>query len=342
MRQFPFVGFLLAIALLVASRAEAVVNGIDISAYQGSISAAQWQQIKASGVQFVFARVSLGACCDFDANYVNNLNRAIAAGIPVGPYAVGYPQTNSSDPNDAANEANYLISLTKSYYQGTGLMLRPVLDIELPAPGTLSKTFTSQWVVNWANTIKAGLGVDPIIYTYTAWASAQLNSSVTSYPLWIANYNYDPSAPLPASKYAPWPSYKFWQYSSTGSVPGISGDVDLDVFDGTFLQLMQQFSPNYSNGDYNNNGTVDAADYVLWRNSIGQSVNPGLGADGDLNGIIDDGDFTIWKSNFGKAVPNVPADAGATLAAVPEPASLLLLFVATLTALTRRRSRHLP
>ena len=80
----------------------------------------------------------------------------VAAGIPVGPYAVGYPQTNSSDPNDAANEANYLISLTKSYYQGTGLMLRPVLDIELPAPGTLSKTFTSQWVVNWANTIKAG------------------------------------------------------------------------------------------------------------------------------------------------------------------------------------------
>ena len=40
MRQFPFVGFVLAIALLVATRAEALVNGIDISAYQGNISAA--------------------------------------------------------------------------------------------------------------------------------------------------------------------------------------------------------------------------------------------------------------------------------------------------------------
>ena len=57
---------------------------------------------------FAFARVSLGRCCDHDANYVNNFNRAIAAGIPIGPYAVGYPHTNMGDPNDAVNEANYL------------------------------------------------------------------------------------------------------------------------------------------------------------------------------------------------------------------------------------------
>jgi GH25 family lysozyme M1 (1,4-beta-N-acetylmuramidase) len=339
-RKFLLFGFVLAIALLVATRAEALVNGIDISAYQGDITAAQWQQIKASGVQFVFARVSLGSCCDHDANYVNNLNRAIAAGIPIGPYAVGYPHTNMSDPNDAANEANYLISLTKSYYQGSGLMLRPVLDIELPSPGTLSKTFTSQWVVNWANTIKAGLGVDPIIYTYTSWAAAELNSTVTPYPLWIANYNYAPPSTLPASQYAPWSSYKFWQYSSTGSISGISGNVDLDVFDGTFLQLAQQFSPNYSNGDYDNNVIVDTADFVLWRKTIGKSVNQGVGTDGDLSGLIDAGDYTIWKTNFGKTVPNVPSGTGAGFASVPEPASLFLLIIATLTALTGRRSRH--
>src|SRR3954469_583910 len=199
-RQFPFVGFVFAIALLVATRAEALINGIDISANQGTISPVQWQQIKASGVQFVFARVSLGSCCDFDTKYVNNLDNAIAAGIPIGPYSVGYPQTNMSDPNDAANEANYLISLTKSYYQRSGLMMRPVLDIEL---GNLGKTFTSNWVVQWANTIKAGLGVDPIIYTYTSYASSQLNSTVTSSPLWIANYNFSPPATLPANTYAP-------------------------------------------------------------------------------------------------------------------------------------------
>lgn len=341
MRQFPFVGVVLAIAFLIATRADALVNGIDISSYQGNISAAQWQQIKASGVQFVFARVSLGSCCDHDAYYVNNLNGAIAAGIPIGPYAVGYPHTNTGDPNDAANEANYLISLTKSYYQGSGLMLRPVLDIELPQDGSLTKTFTSQWVVNWANTIKAGLGVDPIIYTYSSYASSKLNSSVTSYPLWIANYNYSPPSTLPASQYTPWSSYKFWQYSDAGSVPGISGDVDLDVFNGTFLQMVQQYSPNYSNGDYNNNAIVDAADYVLWRNTMGNTANPGVAADGDLSGIIDVGDYSTWRTAFGNAVPNVPPGAGAGFSSVPEPGSLLLLISATLAFFFDRRSRLL-
>jgi GH25 family lysozyme M1 (1,4-beta-N-acetylmuramidase) len=337
-RQFPFIGFVLAIALLVATRADALVNGIDISANQGTISVAQWQQIKASGVQFVFARVSLGSCCDFDTKYVDNLNNAIAAGIPIGPYSVGYPQTNSSDPNDAANEANYLITLTKSYYQGSGLMLRPVLDLEL---GNLGKTFTSNWVIQWANTIKAGLGVDPIIYTYTSYAATELNSSVTSYPLWIANYNSAPPSTLPANTYAPWSSYKFWQYSSTGSVPGITGNVDKDIYTGTFLQMLQQYSPNYSNGDYNNNTIVDAADYVLWRRTMGNSVNPGVAADGDLSGTIDAGDYTTWRANFASTVPNVPAGAGAGFASVPEPASSLLLIIATLTILSGGRSRHL-
>jgi GH25 family lysozyme M1 (1,4-beta-N-acetylmuramidase) len=324
---------------LVGARVEAVIQGIDISAHQGDITAAEWQQIKAAGIQFVFARVSLGACCDFDANYVNNLNRAIAAGIPIGPYSVGYPHTNMSDPNDAANEANYLISLTKSYYQGSGIMLRPVLDIELPSPGTLSKSFTSQWVVKWANTIKAGLGVDPIIYTYTSYAAAELDSSVTSYPLWIANYNYTPPNTPPASTYVPWSSWKFWQYSSTGSVPGISGNVDLDVFDGTFLQMLQQFSPNFSNGDYNNSGVVDAADYAVWRDTMGQSVNPGTSSDGNSNGIIDAGDYDIWKANFGKLVPNI-AGSGIGTALVPEPTTLGLLFSAVAAAFRPTPRRH--
>ncbi|MGD9636028.1 MAG: glycoside hydrolase family 25 protein [Pirellulales bacterium] len=234
------------VALAWCAPALALINGIDISAYQGNITAANWQQIKNAGIQFAFARVSLGACCDFDANYVNNFNRAIAAGIPIGPYAVGYPHTNSADPNDAVNEANYLIQLMKPYYQGSGLMLRPVLDIELPSNKSLSQSFMSQWVVKWATTIKEGLGVDPIIYTYTDFASTEFNSTVTSYPLWIANYGPDPPATLSPSQYAPWSSWEFWQHSSTGSVPGISGNVDLDVFNGTLQELLQKYSPNYS------------------------------------------------------------------------------------------------
>jgi GH25 family lysozyme M1 (1,4-beta-N-acetylmuramidase) len=329
-----------AAALCWSAPACALIKGIDISSHQGNISSAGWQQVKAAGIDFVFARVSLGACCDFDANYVNNFNRAIAAGIPIGPYAVGYPHTNSSDPNDAVNEANYLVSLMKPYYQGSGLMLRPVLDIELPEDRHLSASFMSQWVVKWATTIKEGLGVDPIIYTYTSFAATEFNSSVTQYPLWIANYNYTPPNLPPASAYLPWSSWEFWQHSSTGSVPGISGNVDLDVFDGTLLELLQQHSPNYSHGDYNNDGVVDAADYTYWRDRIGQSVNMGTGADGDLSGVVDLGDYDVWKANFGKLVPNVPAGAGAQSAVgVPEPAAAGLLLLAVMNHLLCRRHR---
>ncbi|MDC0934714.1 DUF4347 domain-containing protein, partial [Pirellulales bacterium] len=53
-------------------------------------------------------------------------------------------------------------------------------------------------------------------------------------------------------------------------------------------------------GDYNENGIIDAADYTVWRDTLGQSVTPGSGADGDGSGIIDQGDYAVWKSNFGK------------------------------------------
>jgi hypothetical protein len=53
-------------------------------------------------------------------------------------------------------------------------------------------------------------------------------------------------------------------------------------------------------GDYNRNGTVDAADYTQWRDTIGQPVDlPGDGADGDLSGTVDQGDYPVWRSNFG-------------------------------------------
>jgi hypothetical protein len=54
--------------------------------------------------------------------------------------------------------------------------------------------------------------------------------------------------------------------------------------------------------DYNRNGSVDAADYVLWRNTLGQVVTPFSGADGSGNGFVDQADYNIWRANFGRTV----------------------------------------
>jgi hypothetical protein len=84
-------------------------------------------------------------------------------------------------------------------------------------------------------------------------------------------------------------------------------------------------------GDYNGNGTVDAADYVLWRNTLNQVVTAGTGADGDASGTVDAADYGFWRTRFGNV-----AGAGAS-AAVPEPGMFALVFVSLMVGLSGRR-----
>ena len=91
-------------------------------------------------------------------------------------------------------------------------------------------------------------------------------------------------------------------------------------------------------GDYNSDGVVGAADYLVWRNSVGE-LGSGLPADGNGNGQIDPGDYEIWKNNFGLTTGN-GAGRGARVT-VPEPASALLLILAMSIWLLRRAAMNL-
>jgi hypothetical protein len=78
-------------------------------------------------------------------------------------------------------------------------------------------------------------------------------------------------------------------------------------------------------GDYNRDGIVDAADYVVWRRGLGESVTAYSGADGDGDGMIGGGDYDVWRAYFGATDDAAVSPA---TSAVPEPESLLLVTCA--------------
>ena len=94
-------------------------------------------------------------------------------------------------------------------------------------------------------------------------------------------------------------------------------------------------------GDYNKNGKVDAADYIVWRNSLNQAGS-GLPADGNSSGTIDSGDYTVWRSNFGKTsgsgsfINDSLSSSG--ISSVPEPNSILCVLIAMTVLVGKRRS----
>jgi cyclophilin family peptidyl-prolyl cis-trans isomerase len=95
-------------------------------------------------------------------------------------------------------------------------------------------------------------------------------------------------------------------------------------------------------GDYDRNGVVDAADYVLWRKTRNATVTAYSGADGNGNGLIDAGDYTIWRNNLGnlRGIASGSGSGSLAGAGVPEPTSAFLMLCGSLLfgVLPRRRA----
>jgi Tol biopolymer transport system component len=126
-----------------------------------------------------------------------------------------------------------------------------------------------------------------------------------------------------------------FQISPNGQRVVYRADADTD---GMFELYSASLSASGVTGDYNGNGIVDAADYTVWRDTLGSTTD--LRANGDNAGAsagkIDQADYTFWQLRFGNHASSGAADANAT---VPEPASAWLLFFAAMTLYRRRKKR---
>ena len=194
--------------------------GIDVSKWQGTID---WNAVKNAGVRFAFIRVADGAGY-YDPQFQTNWANAKAAGILRGAY-----QFFRAD-EDAVAQADLLISKVNAYGAGE---LPPVVDVET-VEGQSAATIASR-VGQWLARVDSQLGVTGIIYTGSYFWEGNVNSAAyANNPLWVAHWTSGcPTIP------SQWGDWTFHQYSATGSVAGISGDVDLDRFNGTVDELLQ-------------------------------------------------------------------------------------------------------
>jgi len=319
---------LAALAMLAFAPAAGAVDylqGIDVSHFQGSIN---WTSVKNAGIKFVFAKATEGV--DFvDVNFHQYMTGAIASGVPIGPYHFGRLNSGETIPTDAIDEANDFVDAIEQYYQGPGMVLRPVLDYEQIPNDPVSpsvKAYVSKWIRDFSTRVQQRLGFTPIIYTCCGFqTSSFLEPDIAQYDLWIrktTNTNDFNAAVLPTSgDLGIWSDWAFWQWT-VGSVGGIN-PVDRDAFEGTIEQLAQ-YIPTYHAGDFNRDGVVNAADYVVWRKTLNQSINLGTGADGNLDGSVNQADFDVWRANFGRTYTS---GSGASITGVPEPSSLGLMLI---------------
>jgi hypothetical protein len=129
-----------------------------------------------------------------------------------------------------------------------------------------------------------------------------------------------------------------WQWEMTGSQGStwnINPAASANQPDNRPLaQWLSGFVSNLHPGDYNEDGTVDAADYVVWRKAQGQQATFFSGADGDGSGMVDEPDYHVWRSRFGGLEP-----VGGAVAAAPEPTSSSLILVAMLAGVFHRPAR---
>lgn len=189
--------------------------GIDVSKWNGNIN---WGGVKNSGVSYVIIRCgyrgsTTGALIE-DPKFRTNIQGAINAGLKVGIYFF----TQAVNEVEAVEEASMTIGLIRGYK-----ISYPVfLDVESSggrADGLDSGTRTK--VVNaFCQTIRNS-GYTAGVYANKTWLSSKMNAGALSgYKIWLAQYN---TAPTYGGK------YDLWQYSSKGSVGGISGNVDMNL-----------------------------------------------------------------------------------------------------------------
>ena len=198
------------------------INGIDISHHQGRIN---WQILSTARggeapLSFIFIKATEGGDLK-DELFDSNFAHASKAGFIRGAYHFYIPST------DPVRQADFFISTVKL----SAGDLPPVIDIEMKPTQQQKSAFNAQ-LSTFLYRLEAHYGVTPIIYTSYKYKEQYLNNAIFDrYPLWIAHYH------VSTLKYKG--KWAFWQHTDRAVIPGIPEKTDLNVFNGSSMDLQK-------------------------------------------------------------------------------------------------------
>jgi GH25 family lysozyme M1 (1,4-beta-N-acetylmuramidase) len=284
------------------------LQGVDVASFQHPNNAAiNWTQVAGAGIQFAAVKATEG-------NYSKNpfapadLADAQAAGLSVIAYAFAIPNGNGGSKSPAV-QADYLLSYLGASNSGVPVLLDIEYDPYVSTDGTnscygLSKSAMVNWIAGFDSEVQAKTGRLPIIYTTADWWSTCTGDSTAfgQTPMWVANFTTAASPALPAG----WADWSFWQYTSAGTVAGISttGSTDLDQLNPALVPLLSPGARSGAGGTASAFG-VSPADPVSGQtpsfSATGLPPGMSIGADGGITG---------WLGTPGTYHPTVTATAG--------------------------------
>lgn len=190
------------------------LRGIDVSSYQGNID---WAKVAAAGIKFAILRCHQKT--GIDATFKINHKGATQNGIPVGVYKCAY----ATSPEEARKEARRVLKAIKNR-----TIAYPVFyDLEDQTLVSLPQAKLERIAMAFIHAIEAA-GYTAGIYCGRWWYENILTEKLRRYPCWIASYPDEDNGEV-----VEWlrpPLGIGWQYSECGKVPGINGNVDMDLF----------------------------------------------------------------------------------------------------------------
>jgi lysozyme len=237
-------GIIAAVAMTTSVQANNTSHsllGIDVSSYQGYIT---WSSVKGDGVDWAYARCTEGTASN-DSDWAGNTSRGKSAGVQMGSYHFAYPAEGC--PSVQVN--HFWGRISGSITANDGKTIMPMVDCEeFTGVGCSEGSYTT-WYNDFSADLKAktSLTLRPIIYA-SACNCSHLSTAITL-SAWIADYNgenlYTGNPWTTCCSYCRWGStscnnntWTMWQVSSTGAISGISGNVDLDAYNGTLSELI--------------------------------------------------------------------------------------------------------